>query len=251
MKPFEPFPFQCPTTYPVAAQLEMAKKTETMPGYLAKLATVPHLEVLTTVAGNSSTPTDDLDQLARHESPDVRLRVAGNIGTAVSTLERLSTDDYLAVRQKVAANPQTPSVLLDALIRDTEPAVVLRVLDNSKTPTSALSDFLTGERRFTERLAVARHPNLAASDMQVLAQNEDPWVRAEIAARLDLPPTVLASLADDRDPIASSAARKTQLTLAVRSLSGELRYVAEQLAETWTSDADTLIRTATGVLVPA
>ena len=78
------------------------------------------------IAENPNTNPHILNQLARHEEPEVRIGVADNPSTPFSTLLKLSGDESEDVRYAMAENHNLQGFLLARLQNDDNPYVSVR-----------------------------------------------------------------------------------------------------------------------------
>lgn len=142
--------------------------------------------------------------------------------TGAEELTRLSGHDDVALRAAVAAHPNTPA----AVLRDLAPQFPGEVLGNPALPLLRLAQprlvqdwpretllrlirhelaphwlrrFALSQSRSEFQVALASNALLNDDELRALAAHAAWQVRAKIAARPDLPPTVLDALSTDAD----------------------------------------------------
>lgn len=116
---------------------------------LRSIATTSSCQMLlSSLAGNPSTPQDTLERLCRHREADVRSSVADNPSATKQMLEELALDEHPDVRFALAENHNTPAHILYMLLDDENPYVAVRAevtIDRLKAAFG--SDFAAGIER--------------------------------------------------------------------------------------------------------
>lgn len=113
---------------------------------LRSIATTSSCQMLlSSLAGNPSTPQDTLERLCRHDEAEVRCSVADNPSATKQMLEELALDEHPDVRFALAENHNTPAHILYMLLDDENPYVAVRAevtIDRLKAAFG--SDFAAG-----------------------------------------------------------------------------------------------------------
>lgn len=118
------------------------------------LETADSKSVRCLVAGDSATPQNVLDFLAKSDDQDVARRVAENQRTHAATLTRLSRHDSASVRMAVGENRNTAEGVLLYLTQDDCPDVRYIMAENPHIPLAVLEVLSTDENPYVcERAA--------------------------------------------------------------------------------------------------
>ncbi|MDZ8030393.1 hypothetical protein [Nostoc sp. DedSLP04] len=194
-----------------------------------------HNDVLQSIAGNSRTPIEALEILARREF----------IGATPDRHSILppTTDDNIV--RSLAYNPSLTPQLLSILVQD--PCVEVRIyLVRHPNLTEALWLQLAEDTEISVREAVAATINAPVSVLELLAQDEQVEVRIKVATNLNTPITVLQVLAGDENSSVRTAAAsnsnlpETILTQLANDEKVEVRRAVAQNPNTPASIRETL-----------
>ncbi|WP_162176641.1 hypothetical protein [Deinococcus frigens] len=137
-----------------------------------------------------------LTLLAEQSPPEVRAAVAAHPNTSAAVLGRLATD-YPA---EVLSNPALSLLRLahPGLLEGWPVDAVSNLVAQPQAP-DWLRRYALAHPDARFQVAVAGHPELSATELELLARHPIWQVRARVAARTDLPPQWLATLVSDPD----------------------------------------------------
>ncbi len=148
------------------------------------------------------TPASVLDALERYDDPHLHKRIAGHPAAQADTLTRLADRHSPAkVYPALAKHPNSPAVLLATLPWSTRPDIKQAICANPNTGADMLGKLLGGTT-LEEKKNIARNPAATADLLLSLWQeNEDPYLRGEIAAHPHLPPQLQRSAAQSTETL--------------------------------------------------
>lgn len=146
---------------------------------------------------NPATPTEAVVGFADHPSTLLRWALAARSDLPPEVCGRLAVDPTPGVRADLAENPAIDDALIRVLAGDRGHDVQRRLAHNPRVPLDVLTE-LAGATRIGATLL----PRIAAaspSEVEELAQSENPAARMLLAARRDLPARIRDALAIDPD----------------------------------------------------
>ncbi len=209
------------------SKLTAARSNKTPIQVLQQLAKDADEAVRQAVSQNANLPLNNLLELARDPSLNVRSNLAykpshSKTPTPIQLLEILAQDESERIRARVAEHPDTPVEILVRLANDSSREVKTKLIANPNTPTTILNRLGLEENLVNQRnpntpgivLAQAvksmsgknladfiKHPvkgsQMPAETLAQLATHTDSSVRYRVASHPNTPATVLRQLARD------------------------------------------------------
>ena len=183
----------------------LARRTDTDPAALRRLAGDPTVEVRLGVAHHSATPADALQQLV-DTTVHVKIagRVARNANTAPATLTQLA-EHWPAVHHAIALHENSPTKLLWTMVnqgatRAVRAAVARSANVDQRICVRAANDTDPGVRR-----TLAANEAATAESLALIVGDKNRGVRAKLAANPSTPQHLLRQMVDDPDPKVRSA----------------------------------------------
>lgn len=160
-----------------------------------------------TLAHDSATPPEVLEQLSAAGPSRVRVIVAKNPNASESLLDDLSRDDDMYVRLSVATNPSTPVAILERLADDKNTAVRSHVTENPSAP-DALVTRLALVGWGSARPPVSTSPLASPQLMAKIAAEADAKVRTAAAEAVSA--RIFAALGVDESNIPAVTSLREQ-----------------------------------------
>ena len=174
------------------------------PVLVERLAAHPEAAIVHFAARNPSCSPSTLTRLAASADPPIRSEAASNPAIPTPVLHQLAADEDIRVREHVALNPLCPPALLRRLCEDPED-VVREAAHAADAYHDAADEHV--ETMHLARLAshpwveirrrVAQNPAVHPDDLDVLANDDESWVRLSVAAHRRTRPDTVAALCND------------------------------------------------------
>ena len=174
------------------------------PVLVERLAAHPEAARVHFAARNPSCSPSTLTRLAASPDSSIRSEAASNPAIPIPVLYQMAADGDIEVRKHVALNPRCPQALLRRLCED--PSDVVREAAHAANAYHDAADEHV-ETMHLARLAtypwdeirrrVAQNPAVHPDDLDVLASDDESWVRASVAAHRRTRPDTVAALCND------------------------------------------------------
>lgn len=151
---------------------------------LMRLANPCHEYIRRELAESLRVSSDVLEFLSKDYSFNVKRALAKNPHTPEDALRVLAEDDDLGVRKAVAQHPHTPEDALNKLAEDPNDSVRWEVVENERTPQSLKTSILRALAQSADKHLkrnVAEHPSTPEDALEILAKDDDEYVRAASA----------------------------------------------------------------------
>ncbi|MCY4371337.1 MAG: HEAT repeat domain-containing protein [bacterium] len=226
---------------------ELADNPATPADVLARLAGDSDALIRRSVAKNSNTYPDLVEQLAQDPDQGVRSSAAHLLGNRfrialdapAAMLIPLAASPHPHVRRETAKHPNTPADVVARLAQDPHPDVrhaakhpnhhqtvteptrgtrneQLAAAEDPATSADTLNTLARRASWWLVRWAIARNPNTGGDTLEGLAHDRQDAVRWAASQHPNTPPDVLTQLAEDAHPDVRSGAARNPNTPADR-----------------------------------
>ena len=147
------------------------------------------------------TPGSVLNVLASEPNEQLQLRVLKNPNTTANTLEKLyKNESSKKFIELIASHPNTSSDVLEKIEWQGSEKIRAALSSNSNTPLTVIKKLLI-DSSLNEKKIIARHPELNSEILEILWNEGDEYLRAEVVSHSECPERLIVKAIKSRHVI--------------------------------------------------